>query len=146
VRKLAWFLVPFFFVAACAVAVDAHAQTACPTGAVANDAARVCWRNATLMADGATIPTDPADPLALKSTQVSYGKCTATDPPDLQSLTTVPATIGFVLYEALEPATWCFRARHELNNGTWGNFTGFVRKTTTAPAPAKPKPPSITVG
>lgn len=139
-------LVGFFLLMGMLILSDALAQTACPTSSVASDAARVCWRNATELEPGNT-PIPATGALSLKSTQVSYGRCTADAGPATQTFTTVPATIGFVLYEALESGVWCFRLRHGLENGTWGDFTAYRRKTLTAPAADKPKvPKNVTVG
>jgi hypothetical protein len=140
-----YFFLAAFVVAAIAAGCErAHAQTACPTDAVASNAARVCWTNASEMTNGTAIPA--AGPQSLATTTVGYGACTATTTPSSTSTLTVPATLGFALIENLAAGVWCFRARHELVDGTAGPWSGWIRKTLTAPTPPKPRAPSITVG
>lgn len=136
-------VVAALLLALAALAWDAHAQTPCPSGAVANDATRVCWRNATEFVDGSAIPA--TGPTALSHSEVAKGACTATGTPATWELLRVTADVGYMLFEA-QPAGWlCFRARHELADGTKGNWTAWVRKELTAPPPPKPRAPSVTI-
>ncbi len=126
------------------VAIDAHAQTACPTGAVASDAARVCWRNPTENTDGSPITAEP--PVALVEAQVRRSVCASGGGMGaIVETLTVPATVGVVLFTGLPPARHCFQVRVRNGIPEWSAWTGVVDKTTTAPAPPKPRQPNATI-
>ena len=125
------------------IAIDAHAQTACPTGAVPADSARVCWRNPTENTDGSAIPA--TGPAALVESQVRRSGCNSSGGFGTAIETvTVPASIGVVLFERLPPGENCFQVRTR-NADTWSAWSQLVKKTTTAPAPPKPRQPNVTI-
>ncbi|MGH8222041.1 MAG: hypothetical protein ACREQZ_03620, partial [Woeseiaceae bacterium] len=133
-----WLLTFFYLLA---IAHNAYAQTPCPTGPVPNDAARVCWTNPTANVDGSSIPA--TGPAALKSTDIYRSLCNADDTAGatIQTITVLP-TIGVVLFEGLPPGRHCFRARVTNNAGVVSASSATGRKTTTAPAPPKPRQPN----
>lgn len=126
------------------VVLDADAQTVCPTGAVASDAARVCWRNPTENTDGSAI--EATGPTSLIETQVRRSVCNASGGMgSIVETITVPATIGVALFTGLPPARHCFQARIRNELAEWSAWSGVADKTTTAPAPPKPRQPNVTV-
>lgn len=119
---------------------SASAQSVCPTSIVAPDAARVCWRNATVNVDGSAIAA--TGPGALKETIVRRSICAADGTfGALIETVTVTADVGYLLFENLPPAVHCFQARHSNNAGELSGWSAIARKTTTAPPPPRPKAP-----
>lgn len=140
---LALAVLPFLAIGL-AVFERAHAQTPCPTGAVPSDSARLCWTNALENVDGSPIPA--TGPTALKETRIRRSICNADGSFGAMIETiTVPPDVGVALFSALPPARHCFQARHANNSDTLSDWSPLARKTTTAPAPAKPRQPNLTI-
>lgn len=104
----------------------------------AGDAA-LSWTNATLNTDATVIPA--SGPTALKQTEVQYGICDAAGlfpaVPGGSALALFPATT--FTFTGLANGAYCFRARHQTNEGTNSAFSATVKKTI---APVKTKAPT----
>lgn len=134
-------------VGALAFAAPALSQTPCPSGPVASNHLLACWTNATEYTDGKPLPTDPAAPDAINSTQLRHGKCSANGAPSSVSIKAdVLATVGSVLFTDFELGWNCVSVRHKTNKGVFSAWTGWGRKNLTAPPVVdKSKPPALVI-
>lgn len=108
--------------------------------AVAPDAARVTWTNATELVTGAPIPA--SGPESIVTNRVQRALCGTGDAfGSVQETLNVPSTVNALLFENLPPGRYCFRARHVQENGGLSDWSAIARKTIEVPAPALPKRP-----
>jgi hypothetical protein len=131
----------------------ARAQVMCNGGGdpVAQNAARVCWTNATTDTAGVSLPATGVG--SLKTTRLQRAhmatattSCDFAAPADPLETKDFAPTVGGYLYENLPDGRHCFRARHVNNEGIMSDWSAVVWKAIVAPRPpGKPNAPTVTV-
>ena len=103
----------------------------------------VTWVHPTQYSDNSALPLE-----AIRDTTVQYGTCTTATTPTFGTLTRetiVPGPARTVLFSAVAPATYCFRARTTDAQARVSNWSAVVKKAVVDIKPKAPTTLTVTL-